>query len=217
MVFYRPITDRAEIIKRFPTASLPTEKIVGAYVAEENGAFCGKIFAIEPRHGFKAGILHTELMCFCIHLFQKRCNTARYRIGGHIGGIIARLQQHTGNERLHGNRIPGQQSDGSSFHTHHFLCDGNLFLRYPAFKGDERRHNFGCARHGQWVVFISRKQHLMCVSNYQNTRLGGNIRRQIYRPCAQHATAQQQHRKEDTQKTLFTQINHLPYSRICRR
>ena len=42
MVFYRPITDRAEIIKRFPTASLPTEKIVGAYVAEENGAFCGK-------------------------------------------------------------------------------------------------------------------------------------------------------------------------------
>ncbi|MGN0561957.1 MAG: hypothetical protein ACI4K6_04050 [Candidatus Fimenecus sp.] len=42
MVFYRPITDRAEIARLFPTVSLPTEKTVGAYVAEENGAFCGK-------------------------------------------------------------------------------------------------------------------------------------------------------------------------------
>lgn len=42
MVFYRPITDRAEIAKLYPTAPLPTDKIVATYVAEENGAFCGK-------------------------------------------------------------------------------------------------------------------------------------------------------------------------------
>lgn len=42
MVFYRPITDRTEILKLFPTAPLPTDKIVGAYIAEEKGAFCGK-------------------------------------------------------------------------------------------------------------------------------------------------------------------------------
>lgn len=42
MVFYRPITDRAEIEKLFPSANLPAEKTVGAYVAEENGVSSGK-------------------------------------------------------------------------------------------------------------------------------------------------------------------------------
>ncbi|MGN0520516.1 MAG: hypothetical protein ACI4LB_07215 [Candidatus Fimenecus sp.] len=46
MVFYRPITDCAEIARLFPTASLPTDKIVGAYVAEENGFSCGNCMVV---------------------------------------------------------------------------------------------------------------------------------------------------------------------------
>lgn len=42
MVFYRPITDRAEIASIFPTAELPQGKCVGAYIAEENAIPCGK-------------------------------------------------------------------------------------------------------------------------------------------------------------------------------
>lgn len=42
MVYYRPITDRAEIARLFPNIDLPTDKTVGAYVAEENDAACGK-------------------------------------------------------------------------------------------------------------------------------------------------------------------------------
>ncbi|MGN0570805.1 MAG: hypothetical protein ACI4K9_01340 [Candidatus Fimenecus sp.] len=46
MVFYRPITDRVEIARLFPTAFLPTDKIVGAYVAEENGVSGGKCLVV---------------------------------------------------------------------------------------------------------------------------------------------------------------------------
>lgn len=46
MVFYRPITDRAEIARLFPRAALPTDKTVGAYVAEEQGVSCGKCLVV---------------------------------------------------------------------------------------------------------------------------------------------------------------------------
>lgn len=41
MVYYRPITNLAEIARLFPNIALPTDKTVGAYVAEENGTACG--------------------------------------------------------------------------------------------------------------------------------------------------------------------------------
>ena len=42
MVLYKPITERMEIQRLFPSADLSPEKTVGAYVAEENGVSCGK-------------------------------------------------------------------------------------------------------------------------------------------------------------------------------
>lgn len=56
MVFYKPITDRTEILKRFPNAHLPQNDVVGAYIAEEDGKISGECMVTV--NGFSCTVSH---------------------------------------------------------------------------------------------------------------------------------------------------------------